>query len=94
MAAAAAQVQKNSKSVRKPKLAPTKVHNLHHINYLNEKAREKELAENPPTGLSIDRPVSHHPSLQITNIPTLLGYYTRNLYLSLRCKVWGGGRGD
>lgn len=54
---AAVSMQKNSKSVRKPKLSPVKVFNSHHMQYLSDKAREKELEENPPTGLSIDRPV-------------------------------------
>lgn len=48
---------------RKPKLAPIRVVNTHHLRYIQEKEREKELqtlmtAGQKTGGLAVDRPVS------------------------------------
>lgn len=45
-----------SKTIRKPKLAPVKILNSHHIQYLQEKAREQDATEGL-SALSVSRPV-------------------------------------
>lgn len=79
---------KNSKSVRKPKLAPAKVFNSHHMQYLNDKAREKELQENPPTGLSIDRPVCMTAKFYTIKVIALALFSLCMLWLGFFFMLW------
>lgn len=53
-------IQNRKAPVRKPKLAPLRIANIHHVQYLQEKALEKEKAKfvMADSGVAISRPVS------------------------------------